>query len=232
MVGASLSAGCRQPPGAVTADPAVLDFGPEPIGSHVEGELRLVGDGRVAFGAPGTITGADAASFGVSGDEPTDAWKSSRVGMMHVYFAPTRIGTFTATYNRPMKTGRFKPVTVRGTGSYEFDVTPALTHEGHFPNGLDFGAVCVNDSLRKDYVVTNNTNRDQRLLFSWQEGDSAFVLLGGTTFQPVGAHGHTRWRIAFKPTKVGDVETGLTVEFTSDHAKRTILVVKGSGKPC
>ena len=222
----------KQTPATVTPDPAVLDFGAEPIGSHVEGELRLVGSGSVTFGAPGRISGPDAMSFGVSGDEPTGKWPISRAGMMHLYFAPARQGAFTATYTRPMLKGSMAPVTVRGMGSYEFDVTRDLTHQGHYPDGLDFGIVCVGDSTKRDYDVTNNTNRDQRLLFSWQDGDSAFILTGGTVMKPVGAHGNTRWRMRFLPLRPGAVSTGLTVEFTSSHDKRTVLVVKGTGKEC
>src|ERR1051325_8506680 len=111
----ALSAACgSRSPGSVTADPAVLDFGAEPVGSRIEGEVPLIGFGQVKFGPPGRITGADRASFGVSGDEPTEPWRFSRVGLMHLYFAPTRPGAFTATYNRRMISGTITPVLVKG----------------------------------------------------------------------------------------------------------------------
>src|SRR3954467_6548103 len=109
-----LSAACgSRSPGSVTADPLVLDFGAEPIGSRIEGEVQLVGFGRVKFGPPGRITGADRASFGVSGDEPTEPWPRSRVGMMHLYFAPMKEGPVSATYARTMEKGTITPVQVK-----------------------------------------------------------------------------------------------------------------------
>ena len=228
-----LASACgRKSGGSVTADPAVLDFGAEPIGSRIEGELQLIGFGRVKFGAAGRITGSDAASFGVSGDEPTDIWPRSRVGQMHLFFAPTKEGPVSATYIRPMASGTITPVTVKGIGSYEFDVGTEILHVGHYPTGMDFGAICVNDSVKKVFQVTNNTPRDRLLQFMWERGDPAFMISQGTPLQPSKAHETIGWRIAFRPKREGEITAGVVVQFPEHHEKRTILVVRGRGKPC
>jgi beta-lactamase superfamily II metal-dependent hydrolase/DNA/RNA endonuclease YhcR with UshA esterase domain len=116
--------------GGITVDPAVIDFGTQPVGSVSGATLTVSADSPVTLTPPFSITGANAPEFFV-GSPSTSTIGPGNDATVVVGFQPTSVGPKTASLLVSSLDGGSRTIPLSGSVA-----CPTVTVLGSLPNGI------------------------------------------------------------------------------------------------
>ena len=217
--------------GSATARPNPLDFHARLVGSGSELAVTLRLRPEVGF-RQWTLDGPDAASFVFHGTAPNGTYFSRQDVTVSFRFTPTRLGVFEAAWSSPGAYGTVTPLELVGIGANEIEVGE-LWHLHTYPDGMNFGEVCLGRSAGQPFVVVNHGPTDEIVKVELDPSSPEFTIAPPVPQKIRRNNGRYSYTIAYSPTSPAHAaRAGVTFYGVTTRESRTGVLAMGKGKVC